>query len=87
MIQEVRIKICTVLFFVFCCFQETSHYEDPDALPELEGELTITVGNPEKVGDGMGAYLVYPITTKVSCTYVRMCVCSVHLSVVYCRDT
>ena len=29
-------------------------------------ELEITVSDPEKVGDGMGAYIVYYITTKTT---------------------
>ena len=44
-------------------------YEDADILPEGstdDGEIMITVSNPEKVGDGMGAYMVYTVTVKVS---------------------
>ena len=29
-------------------------------------ELDITVSNPEKVGDGMGAYILYSVTTKTT---------------------
>lgn len=44
-------------------------YEDVDIVPEgttEDGEIMITVSNPEKVGDGMGAYMVYTVTVKVS---------------------
>ncbi len=29
-------------------------------------ELDISVAHPEKIGDGMGAYLTYSVTTKTS---------------------
>lgn len=29
-------------------------------------DITITVGNPEKVGDGINAFMIYPVTSKTS---------------------
>lgn len=44
-------------------------YEDADVLAEgtiEDGEIKITVSNPEKIGDGMGAYLAYTVTVKTT---------------------
>jgi sorting nexin-1/2 len=41
--------------------QHVSSQEDTE-----QYELEITVSHPEKVGDGMGAYIVYSITTKTT---------------------
>lgn len=54
-----------------CCVLSVQfpEYEDADVLTEGstdDGEITITVTNPEKVGDGMGAYMMYTVTVKVS---------------------
>ena len=39
----------------------------PQAEDDLDQyELEITVSHPEKMGDGMGAYIVYSITTKTT---------------------
>ena len=45
-----------------------SDYDDPDSFITggLDGELTVTVSDPEKVGDGMGAYVAYTIVTKTT---------------------
>lgn len=44
--------------------------EEEEEEEEDEGgdtfELDITVKDPEKVGDGMGAYIAYSVTTKTS---------------------
>lgn len=54
----------------FCIlYVQYPEYEDADVLAEgtiEDGEIKITVSNPEKIGDGMGAYMVYTVTVKVS---------------------
>jgi sorting nexin-1/2 len=40
--------------------------EDDDEDEEDKYEMTITVAQPEKVGDGMNAYMTYLVTTKTS---------------------
>lgn len=40
-------------------------------------ELTITVTNPEKVGDGMGAYIAYNVLTKTTMPSFKSPECAV----------
>ena len=42
-------------------FQEEEEEEGGDTF-----ELEISLGNPEKVGDGMGAYMTFSVTTKTT---------------------
>ena len=46
------------------CFTLNVQEEEAEDLQQYE--LEITVSDPEKVGDGMGAYIVYCITTKTT---------------------
>ena len=45
--------------------EEEEEEEDEDEAAD-SFELQVTVSNPEKVGDGMGAYLAYKVTTKTT---------------------
>ena len=49
-----------------CCLSLISSVTSPQVESTGQYELEITVSHPEKVGDGMGAYIVYSITTKTT---------------------
>ena len=49
-----------------------------------DGEITITVSNPEKVGEGMGAYLVYTVTVKVSVVFTQCIHYVVYVYIISC---
>ena len=45
-------------------YKEEEEEEEEERVDAFDME--ITVKNPEKVGDGMGAYIAYSVTTKTS---------------------
>lgn len=62
---------CAIINMATFCilYVQFPDYEDADVLDEGtidDEEIKITVSNPEKIGDGMGAYMVYTVTVKVS---------------------
>ncbi|XP_061745053.1 sorting nexin-2 isoform X2 [Nerophis ophidion] len=49
-----------------------THYSFDEVEVEGGGEVQISVSDPEKVGDGMNAYMAYKVTTKTSSSLFRL---------------
>lgn len=44
---------------------------DISKVGSIESHIEVSVGSPQKVGDGMGAYVVYKVSTKTDLPYFR----------------